>query len=147
MEARGGPTGTAVLLRWQRPSPSPRGPQNRRWGERLAGTCCPARLGDKSTVSPPSTGPKTAFRRLLVGRVEMGTLIKVTRRALRCLRLPGSHVCVYYCSTYCKAVRVPGGKGIVEDMCYERKCVLFIGTRFSNLYTAVKRRQAETCVD
>jgi hypothetical protein len=28
-------------------------------------------------------------------------------------------VCVYYCSTYYKAVRVGGG-GIVEDMCYER---------------------------
>ena len=28
-------------------------------------------------------------------------------------------VCVYYCSTYYKAVRV--GEGIVEDMCYERR--------------------------
>jgi hypothetical protein len=28
-------------------------------------------------------------------------------------------VCVYYCSTYYKAVRVGGG--IVEDMCYERQ--------------------------
>jgi hypothetical protein len=28
-------------------------------------------------------------------------------------------VCVYYCSTYYKAVRVGGG-GAVEDMCYER---------------------------
>jgi hypothetical protein len=39
--------------------------------------------------------------------------------------LPDTHsqgwgyVCVYYCSTYYKAVRV-GGRGIVEDMCYER---------------------------
>ncbi len=28
--------------------------------------------------------------------------------------------CVYYCSTYYKGVRV-GGRGIVEDMCYERR--------------------------
>jgi hypothetical protein len=28
-------------------------------------------------------------------------------------------VCVYYCSTYCKAVRGGGGETI-EDMCYER---------------------------
>ena len=28
-------------------------------------------------------------------------------------------VCVYYCSTYYKAVRVWGG-GTMEDMCYER---------------------------
>jgi hypothetical protein len=28
-------------------------------------------------------------------------------------------VCVYYCSTYYKAVR-GGGGGTVEDMCYER---------------------------
>jgi hypothetical protein len=28
-------------------------------------------------------------------------------------------VCVYYCSTYYKAVRV-GGAGTMEDMCYER---------------------------
>ena len=34
--------------------------------------------------------------------------------------LPRESVCVYYCSTYYKAVRV-GGKGIVEDMCYERR--------------------------
>jgi hypothetical protein len=32
-------------------------------------------------------------------------------------RVPG--LCVYYCSTYYKVVRVGGG-GIVEDMCYER---------------------------
>jgi hypothetical protein len=29
-------------------------------------------------------------------------------------------VCVYYCSIYYKAVRV-GGRGIVEDMCCERR--------------------------
>jgi hypothetical protein len=29
-------------------------------------------------------------------------------------------VCVYYCSTYYKAVRVGGGGGAMEDMCYER---------------------------
>ena len=28
-------------------------------------------------------------------------------------------VCVYYCSTYYKAIRVWGG-GTMEDMCYER---------------------------
>ena len=38
-----------------------------------------------------------------------------------------SGVCVYYCSTYYKSLRV-GGRGIVEDMCYER-------------------RRAEACVD
>ena len=27
-------------------------------------------------------------------------------------------VCVYHCSTYYKAVR---GRGVVEDMCYERR--------------------------
>jgi hypothetical protein len=32
----------------------------------------------------------------------------------------GVRVCVYYCSTDYKAVRV-GGEGIVEDMCYERR--------------------------
>jgi hypothetical protein len=38
-------------------------------------------------------------------------------------------VCVYYCSTYYKAVRVGGGGGgTIEDMCYERL-------------------RAETCVD
>ena len=31
----------------------------------------------------------------------------------------GVCVCVYYYSTYYKAVRV--GRGIVEDMCYERR--------------------------
>jgi hypothetical protein len=31
-----------------------------------------------------------------------------------------SGVCVYYCSTYYKAVR-GGGRGIVEDMCNERR--------------------------
>jgi hypothetical protein len=36
-------------------------------------------------------------------------------------------VCVYYCSTYYKTVRV-GGRRIVEDMCYEI-------------------RRAEACVD
>jgi hypothetical protein len=30
------------------------------------------------------------------------------------------NVCVYYCSTYYKAVPV-GGWGIVEEMCYERR--------------------------
>ncbi len=30
------------------------------------------------------------------------------------------NVCVYYCSTYYKAVRVGRGGGEVEDMCYER---------------------------
>jgi hypothetical protein len=45
LEGRGGPTGTTVLLRWQRAPPSPRGPQSRRWGGRLDGTCCPARVG------------------------------------------------------------------------------------------------------
>jgi hypothetical protein len=29
-------------------------------------------------------------------------------------------VCVYYCSTYYKDVRVGGGGGTMEDMCYER---------------------------
>ena len=29
-------------------------------------------------------------------------------------------VCVYYCSTYYKAVRGEGGRGRDEDMCYER---------------------------
>jgi hypothetical protein len=28
-------------------------------------------------------------------------------------------VCVYYCRTYYKAVRVGGGGGTMEDMCYE----------------------------
>jgi hypothetical protein len=28
-------------------------------------------------------------------------------------------VCVYYCSTYYKAVRVGGGGGTMEDMCDE----------------------------
>ena len=37
------------------------------------------------------------------------------------------NVCVYYCSTYYKAVRVGGG-GKLEDMCYEI-------------------RRAEACVD
>jgi hypothetical protein len=45
------------------------------------------------------------------------------------LELPGlDSVCVYYCSTYYKAVRVGGGARIVEDMCCER-------------------RRAEVCVD
>jgi len=30
-------------------------------------------------------------------------------------------VCVYYCSTYYKAVREGGGGWRVEDMCYERQ--------------------------
>jgi hypothetical protein len=45
LEGRGGPTGTAVLLRLHRAPPSPRGPQSRRWGGRLAGTCHPAHVG------------------------------------------------------------------------------------------------------
>jgi hypothetical protein len=45
LEGRGCPTGTAVLLRWQRSPPSQRGPQSRRWGGRLAGTCQPAHVG------------------------------------------------------------------------------------------------------
>jgi hypothetical protein len=43
----------------------------------------------RSPRSGPTTiGPKTAFRPLLVVRVDLGTLINTTRRALRFLRPP-----------------------------------------------------------
>ena len=47
-----------------------------------------SRLSPRS--GPPSKGPKTAFRQLLVGRVGLGTSTNITRRALRCQRPPGS---------------------------------------------------------
>jgi len=60
LEGRGGPTGTALLLRWQRAPPSPRGPQSRRWGGCLAGICHPAHVG---TVGLPPPGLYLSVRR------------------------------------------------------------------------------------
>jgi hypothetical protein len=42
----------------------------------------------------------------------------ITAVPIMCLLL--CVVCVYYCSTYYKSVRVGGGGETMEDMCYER---------------------------
>ena len=46
----------AVLLRWQRAPPSPRGPQSRRWGGRLTGTCRPAHVGTAERIGHGQDG-------------------------------------------------------------------------------------------
>ena len=49
-----------------------------------------------------------------------GHVLRETTSRSQCeLVCPSRTVCVYYCSTYYKAVRVCGGGGM-EDMCYER---------------------------
>jgi hypothetical protein len=47
--------------RWHRAPPSPRGPQSRRWGGRLAGTCHPARVGTAGLL-PVYTSVRRDFR-------------------------------------------------------------------------------------
>ena len=47
----------------------------------------------------------------------------INNNNIRIIMIIPVRVCVYYCSTYYKAVRLGGGGfvGIVEDMCYERR--------------------------
>jgi hypothetical protein len=55
-------------------------------------------------------------------------------------------VCVYYCSTYYKAVR-EGGGGRVEDMCYGGVEVTELSTNKQHTHSLYERLRAEAYVN